>query len=172
MPSLKGRALFAAVTSLTCLGFLLVGYDNGLMGGLVEASTFKKTFDNPSPTITGLMVAIYEVGCFIGSVVTSIFGERLGRKKCIGTGAVIMVLGAILQATAYSRAQMIVARVHCSGFPSRVQSKSNQRALFECLFPPTMHSSMYIPSTDADSVMPRARVTALAGIALGWKSIP
>ncbi|EPE34774.1 MFS general substrate transporter [Glarea lozoyensis ATCC 20868] len=111
MPSLKGRALFAAVTSLTCLGFLLVGYDNGLMGGLVEASTFKKTFDNPSPTITGLMVAIYEVGCFIGSVVTSIFGERLGRKKCIGTGAVIMVLGAILQATAYSRAQMIVARV-------------------------------------------------------------
>jgi MFS family permease len=78
---------------------------------LVEAPTFKKTFDNPSPTITGLIVAIYEVGCFIGSMITSIFGEQLGRKKCIGTGAVTMVIGALLQATAYSRAQMIVARV-------------------------------------------------------------
>lgn len=33
MALLEGRALFAAVTCLTCLGFLLIGYDNGLMGG-------------------------------------------------------------------------------------------------------------------------------------------
>jgi hypothetical protein len=31
--ALEGRLLFTAVTSLTCLGFLLIGYDNGLMGG-------------------------------------------------------------------------------------------------------------------------------------------
>jgi hypothetical protein len=33
MALLEGRSLFAAVTALTCLGFLLIGYDNGLMGG-------------------------------------------------------------------------------------------------------------------------------------------
>lgn len=32
-PALEGRPLFGAVTALTCLGFLLIGYDNGLMGG-------------------------------------------------------------------------------------------------------------------------------------------
>ena len=35
MALLEGRLLFTAVTSLTCLGFLLIGYDNGLMGGSV-----------------------------------------------------------------------------------------------------------------------------------------
>lgn len=33
MVLLEGRALFSSVTVLTCLGFLLIGYDNGLMGG-------------------------------------------------------------------------------------------------------------------------------------------
>jgi hypothetical protein len=33
MSELEGRALFSAVTALTCLGFLLIGYDNGLLGG-------------------------------------------------------------------------------------------------------------------------------------------
>jgi hypothetical protein len=35
MALLEGRLLFTAVTALTCLGFLLIGYDNGLMGGHV-----------------------------------------------------------------------------------------------------------------------------------------
>lgn len=55
------------------------------------------------------------VGCFLGSCVTAFVGERLGRRKTVAIGAVIMVIGAILQATSYSRAQMIVARV-VSGF--------------------------------------------------------
>ncbi|KAA8571442.1 hypothetical protein MFRU_026g00540 [Monilinia fructicola] len=111
MAVLEGRALFAAVTSLTCLGFLLIGYDNGLMGGLVNSKGFKDTFEDPDPTITGLIVAIYEVGCFLGSVATSIFGENVGRKRSIAIGVVIMIIGAVLQATAYSRPHIIVARV-------------------------------------------------------------
>ncbi|TVY83417.1 Sugar transporter STL1 [Lachnellula suecica] len=108
---LQGRLLFTAVTTLTCLGFLLIGYDNGLMGGLIDATAFTNTFDHPSATITGLIVAIYEVGCFLGAVATSIFGESLGRKKSIGIGVVVMIIGAILQASSYGRPQMIVARV-------------------------------------------------------------
>jgi hypothetical protein len=30
----RGRGLLGAVTVLTSLGFLLIGFDNGLMGGL------------------------------------------------------------------------------------------------------------------------------------------
>lgn len=78
---------------------------------LVNSTAFKDTFDTPSATITGLIVAIYEVGCFLGSVATSIFGEAIGRKKSIGTGVVIMIIGAMLQATAYTRAHMVVARI-------------------------------------------------------------
>lgn len=42
---------------------------------------------------------------------TALFGEKLGRRKTIGIGCLIMIIGALLQATAYSRAHMIVARI-------------------------------------------------------------
>ncbi|KAE9963023.1 hypothetical protein BLS_009764 [Venturia inaequalis] len=100
---------------LTSLGFLLIGFDNGLMGGLVNGTAFKDTFNSPSSTMIGVIVAIYEVGAFLGSIFTSVVGENMGRKKSILIGVVIMIIGAILQATAYSRAHMIVGRV-VSGF--------------------------------------------------------
>jgi hypothetical protein len=34
MAKLEGKMLLAAVTTLTSLGFMMIGYDNGLMGGL------------------------------------------------------------------------------------------------------------------------------------------
>lgn len=34
LPVLQGQALLLAVTVLSSLGFMLIGYDNGLMGGL------------------------------------------------------------------------------------------------------------------------------------------
>lgn len=37
VPELEGRALLLTVTALTSLGFMLIGYDNGLMGGLGES---------------------------------------------------------------------------------------------------------------------------------------
>jgi MFS family permease len=51
------------------------------------------------------------VGAFVGAIISSIVGEGLGRRKSIGTGSTIMIIGAILQATSYSRAQLIVGRI-------------------------------------------------------------
>ena len=97
------------------------------MGGLVQAPAFITTFNSPSASIVGTIVAIFEgvtcergllpladdsiVGSFLGSVATSIFGDRIGRKKSIFIGVIIMILGALLQATSYSRGQMMFARV-------------------------------------------------------------
>jgi sugar porter (SP) family MFS transporter len=111
MLELRGNALLGTVTVLTSMGFLLIGFDNGLMGGLVNGPAFNDTFDNPDSTMISLIVAIYEVGCFIGSVITAFVGENLGRRRTIGAGVVVMIIGALLQATAYSRAHMIVARI-------------------------------------------------------------
>ena len=40
MLELQGPALLAAVTTLTSLGFLMIGYDNGLLGGLGGYNVF------------------------------------------------------------------------------------------------------------------------------------
>ncbi|KAH7127358.1 sugar transporter STL1 [Dactylonectria macrodidyma] len=108
---LQGRALILTVSVLTSLGFMLIGFDNGLMGGLVNAPAFTKTFDSPGSDMIGLIVGIYEVGCFLGSIASAIFGEKLGRRRTIAIGAWIMIIGAILQASSYGRPQLIVGRV-------------------------------------------------------------
>ncbi|GAM43362.1 hypothetical protein TCE0_047f18109 [Talaromyces pinophilus] len=108
---LQGNRLFAVVTALTALGFMQIGYDNGLMGGLVGQKAFNDTFASPDPTMIGLIVSIMEVGAFLGSICTAVVGENLGRKKSISTGVIILILGSLLQATAYSRPHLIVARV-------------------------------------------------------------
>lgn len=45
------------------------------------------------------------------ALLTFIIGEKIGRRKSLTLGAVIMAIGAILQASPFSRAQMIAARV-------------------------------------------------------------
>ena len=42
---------------------------------------------------------------------TAVVGEKLGRRKSVGIGAIISTIGAILQASSYSRAQLIVGRI-------------------------------------------------------------
>jgi sugar porter (SP) family MFS transporter len=115
MGKLRGNTLFACVTALTALGFMQIGFDNGLMGGLVGGKPFNKTFDSPDPTMIGLIVSIMEIGAFLGSLTSAFFGEMLGRRKSIFIGIVIMAIGSVLQTTAYSRAHIIVARI-VSGF--------------------------------------------------------
>jgi MFS family permease len=87
---LEGNALLYTVTTLTCLGFLLIGFDNGLMGGFVNSPAFTETFGITPNTSSGtntiaLIVSIFEIGCFIG--------ETLGRRKSVLIGVLIMIVG-------------------------------------------------------------------------------
>jgi len=101
---LEGNALFTAVTVLTCLGFLLIGFDNGLMGGFVGSPAFTDTFgidpDSEKGTnMIALIVSIFEIGAFIGAVTSSFIGEGLGRRKSILVGVVIMIVGTFNNST-------------------------------------------------------------------------
>ena len=57
------------------------------------------------------IVSIYEIGCFFGAVATFVFAEKLGRRKTIAIGAVFMAIGAAIQASSYTVAQLIVGRI-------------------------------------------------------------
>lgn len=56
-------------------------------------------------------MAAYNLGCFVGSIPTIWIGNWLGRRKTIFLGSFIMVIGAILQCTAYQLPQLIVGRI-------------------------------------------------------------
>jgi MFS family permease len=92
----------------------LFGYDQGVFGGVIVTDDFLDTLGLQGPENTGTVgtvTAIYDIGCFFGAVIAFWLGEQLGRKKTIIVGTAIMTVGAILQISAYSVAQMIVGRI-------------------------------------------------------------
>jgi sugar porter (SP) family MFS transporter len=61
--------------------------------------------------LLGTVVGLYTVGGFFGSLLCIYIGDRLGRKRVIAFGASITIVGAILMATAFGLAHLIVSRL-------------------------------------------------------------
>lgn len=83
-------------------------------GGVVILENFLEIHDLVGPSKTKVLstvTAIYDVGCFFGAIVAFTIGERVGRKKAILAGTLIMAIGTLLQVTSFSLAQMFVGRV-------------------------------------------------------------
>jgi MFS family permease len=131
---LTGRPLSLAVSTVATTGFLLFGYDQGLvllsftvykdsltlssvMSGIITAKPFNDVFEatRDNSTMQGTVTAIYEIGCLFGAMFILGVGDLLGRRRAIFLGAVIMVVGVIIQVTAMvgstPLAQLIVGRV-------------------------------------------------------------
>ncbi|KAI5462841.1 general substrate transporter [Mariannaea sp. PMI_226] len=119
MTFLIGKPLDWAITAAAGSGFLLFGYDQGVMSGLLTGDAFTAQFPeidtthkgSGSSSLQGTVVAIYEIGCFFGAIFCLLAGERLGRRMCILIGCVVLSIGAALQASAYGIPQLIVGRV-------------------------------------------------------------
>ncbi|CCH45845.1 Hexose transporter 2 [Wickerhamomyces ciferrii] len=115
---MSGKKLSTVVSTVAGVGFLLFGYDQGLMGSLLTLEPFRETFpeidvvDDPSKsTYQGFVIAVYEIGCLAGALFTMWFGDKVGRRKTIFVGCWIMIVGAIIQTASYSTAQLLVGRI-------------------------------------------------------------
>lgn len=105
------------VSTVATTGFLLFGYDQGVMSGIISAPAFADMFPETrdNPTMQGLVTAIYEIGCLIGAMFILWAADMLGRRKAMIIGAIIMIIGAIVQVTCFKNtntlAQFIAGRV-------------------------------------------------------------
>lgn len=114
----SGRPLQILVTALATTDFLLFGYDQGVMSGIIGAEPFLHDFPEVEwggSTYEGFVVAIYAVGCFLGACFILTFGDKLGRRWSIYLGGTVMVIGVIIQIACVppspgSTAQFIVGR--------------------------------------------------------------
>ncbi|KAI1108546.1 general substrate transporter [Nemania sp. NC0429] len=113
----SGKALQRLVTIVATIDFLLFGYDQGVMSGIISGAAFVEDFpqvDNDSQW-QGFVVSIYAVGCFFGALFILAVGDKLGRRKAIFLGATIMIIGVVIQVTCVppnhgATAQFIVGR--------------------------------------------------------------
>jgi len=94
----SGRMLQVLITMVATTDFLLFGYDQGVMSGIISAPAFTEAFPQVHDTnYEGFVVSIYAVGCFLGAVFIFLFGDKLGRRKSIFLGAFVMIIGVIIQ---------------------------------------------------------------------------
>ncbi|KAF2026542.1 putative Myo-inositol transporter 1 [Setomelanomma holmii] len=106
----RGFKLRAAITIACQLAFVLFGYDQGVFSGIVGNADFLDTFDHPSPGLEGIIVSIYNLGCFTGCILSFIFCEKTGRRLAMWIAMVWIIVGAALQTSAYSVPHIMVAR--------------------------------------------------------------
>ncbi|EXJ74455.1 uncharacterized protein A1O5_02751 [Cladophialophora psammophila CBS 110553] len=102
---LEGSALSWAISLCSASAFLLFGYDQGIMGSIISTPYFLEAVNIAATNADTIstVVSIYDIGCMIGCLVAAIWGSSLGRKRTIGLGMAIMVVGNV--------AQLIVGRI-------------------------------------------------------------
>ncbi|BCS23616.1 uncharacterized protein APUU_40060S [Aspergillus puulaauensis] len=146
---LSGRPLSLFLSTVATMGFLLFGYDQGVMSGIISDPAFNNMFvatkgDN---TMQATVTAVYEVGCLFGAIFALLFGEKLGRRRMVIYGAAVMILGVIIQVTAMPGhiplLQFIIGRVitgigngmNTSTIPTYQAecSKTSNRGLLICI---------------------------------------
>ena len=107
---LRGRAATVGVT-LTCgMGWVLFGYDLGVLGGVLNLPNFQHQFPMSS-TMVGLVTGIFELMAMVGAILMACFGSFLGRRDNMAIGVGLISLGAIIQSAAKNIGMLLGGRV-------------------------------------------------------------
>jgi len=89
----------------------LFGYDTGIISAVL---VYLGNDLNGRPTSASEKEAITSLcsgGAFIGAIIAGLTADKYGRKIAIYVGCALFTIGAILQATSYSIAQMVIGRL-------------------------------------------------------------
>ncbi|SNX83234.1 probable sugar transporter [Melanopsichium pennsylvanicum] len=118
---LRGIKLNWAIGFAASAGFLLFGYDQGVLGSLYTLPSWNSQFPSINTSgkdatsnaavLQGLVTGVYELGCFVGAISMLYLGNLLGRRANIWIGSIIMAIGTIGCTASYSLAQLFVFRV-------------------------------------------------------------
>ncbi|KAF2094760.1 general substrate transporter [Rhizodiscina lignyota] len=106
----RGFSLRLAITVACEMAFILFGYDQGVFSGIVGNTDFLNVMNHPSPGLLGIIVSIYNLGCFSGCILNFFFGIYFGRRLCMWIAMAWIIVGAALQASAFSVPHLMVAR--------------------------------------------------------------
>jgi MFS family permease len=119
---LTGKALSTAQILLVVLpAFVLFGYNQSGVGGLLSLKDWNKTFPQidvvgatgaekiARSTDQGAVNASFTLGALVGALSCSKIGDPLGRRKLIFLAAALTLIGEILQCTSFELVQFVVS---------------------------------------------------------------
>jgi sugar porter (SP) family MFS transporter len=132
---LRGAALNRSIGFIASCGFLMFGYDQGVLSGLLTLDSFQRNQALMTPlersnklcynangtrnyshchgdaNTQAAGVAVYQIGCFLGGVVILLKGEAWGRRSSTFWGSLIMIIGTIMQAASFEYGLFVGGRI-------------------------------------------------------------
>ncbi len=97
----KGSKIYIfGITLVATLGGLLFGYDTAVISGAVDSLKVvfhldEATFGSMATFYHGATVSSALIGCILGSAVSGLFAEHLGRKNSLLVAAVMFFISAL-----------------------------------------------------------------------------
>ncbi|CAG8001145.1 hypothetical protein PENNAL_c0005G00206 [Penicillium nalgiovense] len=121
---LRGSRLnHVALLGVGLPAFMSLGYNQGLLGGVLAMPWFESQFPeidasnallsekHHKSTLQGTVVALYAAGGFLGAIACIGLGDMLGRRRTIILASVAQMIGAFLMASSFPLSQLVVSRV-------------------------------------------------------------
>lgn len=108
----------AMIALFSAMGSTLFGLDIGYIGPIIECISFKgdvahiTAHEHVDPAVEGMIVSLFSIGamCTAFPLVSSYFLDNWGRKSSIMAGALVFILGSLVQGTATSQTQLLIGR--------------------------------------------------------------
>lgn len=121
---LYGKSLrMAQALLIVAPAFILYGYNQSGLGPLATLPGWVEVFPEidtinteggqkaTNSTGKGAVIAAFQLGALVGSLSCTSMGDWLGRRKTVFLGAILTIIGQLLQTAAYSVEQFSVGRV-------------------------------------------------------------
>lgn len=102
------RALPHVLTA--AMANFLFGYHIGIINGPLESMARELGFDNDK-ILQGLVVSIFVVGAFVGSIGGGILTDKIGRRRTFQVDAIPLILGSAISASCTSIQGLLLGRL-------------------------------------------------------------
>ncbi|KAJ9156094.1 General substrate transporter [Pleurostoma richardsiae] len=87
-----------------------LGFDSAMMNGLQSVPTWLSYFGNPEGSTLGILNAVLALGAICATPFISPVCDRWGRRMGIFVGAIIMLIGGVIQGASVHIAMFIISR--------------------------------------------------------------
>ncbi|OLN88129.1 Lactose permease 3 [Colletotrichum chlorophyti] len=100
-----------AMMSLCVLNGVMNGYDGSVMSAINAMDPFQDRFKiGLTGELNGAVFSIYTVGNIFGSLLCGYIMDRWGRRACMFSGANMIIIGSVLQASSFQLPQFFIGR--------------------------------------------------------------
>lgn len=102
------------IAAIATFGGALFGFDISSMSAIIGTPQYTKYFNEPGSTLQGGITASMSAGSLIGSLLSGVVCDHLGRRKTIQFSCIFWIIGCVLTCAAQNVPMLIVGRV-CNG---------------------------------------------------------